>query len=192
MRLSRRVRTLFSPWALVIIGIAFNVLSAVITHYFIDVNNQQIHALEDEASSIELRIDNYWQSRQDIERKQEIFLLLLRLRGEPEEPPKDGDEKVVASYVQGFLESLIEEYGLDEQSLHDDSLLSARNVIEITERARQQIIARIDEIYLDKIFLDKQKQPITSRNSTLMSLALFLQLSGLILVLAKDLQRGRS
>ncbi len=192
MRLSRRVRALLSPWALVVIGIAFNVLSAVITHYFIDINNQEIHALEDEASSIELRIDNYWQSRQDIERKQEIFLLLLRLRGESEATPKDGDEEVVSSYVQGFLGNLVEEYGLDERSFDADNLLSTQNVIEITERAKQQIIARIDDIYLDKIFLDKQKQPIASRNSTLMSLALFLQLVGLILVLAKDLQRGRS
>ena len=191
MRFSRRVRALFSPWALVVIGIAFNIFSAVITHYFIGINNQEIHALEDEASSIELRIDNYWQYRQDIERKQEIFLLLLRLRGESEAPQKDGDEKVVASYVQGFLGNLIEEYGLDKRSLGDGNLLSAQNVIEITEQAKEQIISRIDDIYLDKIFLDKQKQPIASRNAALMSLALFLQLVGLILVLAKDLQRGR-
>ncbi len=192
MRLSRGVRVLFSPWSLVVIGIAFNIFSAVITHYFIDINNREIHALEDEASSIELRIDNYWQSRQDIERKQEIFLLLLRLRGESETPRTDDDEKVVYAYVRGFLRVLIEEYGLDERSFDDDDLLSAGNVIEITEQAKQQIIARIDDIYLDKIFLDKQKQPIASRNSTLMSLALFLQLVGLILVLAKDLQRGGS
>ena len=116
--------------------------------------------------------------------------MLLRLRDEPKTSQNDSDEKIVYSYVQGFLEDLIEEFGLDKRSFDDDHLLSALNVIEITEQAKQQIIARINDIYLDKIFLDKQKQPIASRNSTLMSLALFLQLWGLILVLAKDLQRA--
>ena len=183
---------MFSPWSLVVIGIAFNIVSAVITNYFIDVNNRKIHAIEDEVSSIELRIDSYWQTRQDIERKQEVFVLMLGLGGAPGVPREGGNEKVVYSHVRGFLEDLTEEYGIDKRPLDDDGLLSAQNVIEITERAKRQIIARIDDIYLNEIFLDKQKQPIASRNSTLMSLALFLQLVGLILVLAKDLQRKKT
>ncbi len=192
MRFSHRIRLLFNPWLLVIVGIAFNIFSAVITNYFIDINNQEIHAIDDEASSIELRINNYWQSRQDIERKREVFLLLLTQRGESEKLPKGSNQEIIFSYVRMFLTKLIEEYGLDKRLYDDDSLLSAQNVMDITEQAKRQIIERIDDVYLDKIFLDKQKQPIASRNSTLMSLALFLQLVGLILVLARDLQRGRS
>jgi hypothetical protein len=192
MRFSHRIRLLLSPWLLVVVGIAFNIFSAVITNYFIDINNQEIHAIDDEASSIELRINNYWQSRQDIERKREVFLLLLTQRGESKKLPKGSNQEIVYAYVRMFLTKLIEEYGLDKRLYDDDSLLSAQNVMDITEQSKQQIIDRIDDIYLDKIFLDKQKQPIASRNSTLMSLALFLQLVGLILVLARDLRRGRS
>lgn len=188
MRFPSRIRLLLNPWLLVVVGIAFNIFSAVITNYFIDINNQEIHVLEDEVSSIELRINSFWQTRQDIERKRDAFLLLLQSRDDPVAPDKNRNQAVVYAYVQAFLTKLIEDYGLNGQAFDTDNILSAQNMIEITEQAKQKIIARIDDIYLEKIILDKRKQPIASRNSTLMSLALFLQLVGLILVLARDLQ----
>ena len=188
MRFLPRIRLLLNPWLLVVVGIAFNILSAVITNYFIDINNQEIHALEDKASSIELRINSFWQTRQDIERKRDVFLLLLQSRDDSAASDTNGNKAVVYAYVRAFLTKLIEDYGLNGQAFDAGSILSAQNMIEITEQAKQEIIARIDDVYLEKIILDKRKQPIASRNSTLMSLALFLQLVGLILVLARDLQ----
>ena len=55
---------------------------------------------------------------------------------------------------------------------------------------QEQIVNDIDEIYFDKLTLEKEKRQLSGINSRLMSVALFLQLLGLILILAKDIQRN--
>ncbi|MCP4388215.1 MAG: hypothetical protein GY802_07960, partial [Gammaproteobacteria bacterium] len=41
-----RIDRLFAPWVFVLTGILFNIRSAIITHYFIGLNNDQINLIE--------------------------------------------------------------------------------------------------------------------------------------------------
>lgn len=183
------MKQFFSPWVLVLTGIVFNIFSAIITSHFIGVNNNKIHGIEDKISSVKVRIDSLWQNRQDIERKKEFFLLLIQMREGSQAGQSEKRAEVTDSYLENYLEGLVGDYGLSGEILQSIGSLSPQGVIEITELAKQRIVSDIDDIYLEKILLEKEKQPIVNRNSTLMGMALFLQLVGLILVLARDLSR---
>ncbi len=65
------------PWILVVTGILFNIASAIITHYFIGINNQQLAQLELEINKLDTLIDSQWRSKTELERKQEFLLLLV-------------------------------------------------------------------------------------------------------------------
>jgi len=173
-------KKLLAPWALVITGILFNILSAVITNYFISVNNSQLSQLEERSQRIDSQINNYWQDRQNIERKLE-FILLLQQQG------KQTNDPFVRQYIENFIANILKRYKIPSS---EQKKLDSQQIINIVKKTQEQIVNDIDEVYFDKLTLEKEKTVIASINSRLMSIALFLQLLGLILVLAKDFQRN--
>jgi len=62
-----------APWVFVLTGVIFNILSAVITHYFIGLNNDRINAIDREIQQKQVLIDSLWQSKTEVERKKGIF-----------------------------------------------------------------------------------------------------------------------
>ena len=52
----------------------FNILSAVITHYFIGLNNDAINLIDPDINGKQVFIDGLWQSRVEVERKREFFI----------------------------------------------------------------------------------------------------------------------
>lgn len=182
---SRKWKKLLTPWGLVILGVLFNILAALITNYFITVNNEKLAQLDERVEIIETRINNYWQDRQNIERKMEFILLLQqqdRLQSGKQRDP------FVGQYIKGFMQQIRKQYNLAENK---DDTLNSQKVIEIVQQTQEQIVNDIDEIYFDKLLLEKEKQVLAGINTRLMSIALFLQLLGLILILVKDFQRNR-
>jgi hypothetical protein len=173
-----------SPWILVMIGIAFNIFAAVITNHFISLNNEKLHRLKNEISRIDVRINSFWQDSQTIERKKEYLLLFAQMGQLTHDP-------LVLQHIRQFIDKLAAEYQLNQPARLNSSI-DSQQLINMIDKARKKIIDDIDDIYLDRIMLEKQKQPINNDNSRLMSIALFLQMFGLILVLAKDLQKTGS
>ena len=173
------IKALFAPWILVVVGIGFNIFSAIITNHFISANNDKLQQIESKISAIELRINTYWQNRQNIERKKE-FILLYSQSG------KQSGDVFVKHYIQGYIQDLVKDYQLNENQPSD---LTEQQLITIIDRVKNIIVDEIDDIYLDKLLLEKQKHPLNSDNASLMSFALFLQMLGLILVLSRDLKK---
>ncbi|MBL4762609.1 MAG: hypothetical protein JKY93_07925 [Gammaproteobacteria bacterium] len=174
------------PWLLVTIGISFNIVSALITSSAISSNNKKMHLIDNQISNINIRIDNYWQTRQNLERKKEFILLLLQ---NSQRMQLDAD---LHAYVLAFVNEIIVSHQiklLETGEATEITLLSVNVVVPALEAARSAMLDQIDDAYLEKIDLEKQKRPLNDKNSWLMSIALFLQLFGLILVLAKDLSR---
>lgn len=174
-------KTWLSPWILVIIGIVFNILAAIISNHFISLGNEKLHHLEDEISRIDVRINSFWQDSQTIERKKEFILLFTQMGQVTHDP-------FVLQFIRQFIEQLTVDYQLNPPASLS-SPVDSQQFIEMIDKSRKNIINDIDDIYLDRLMLEKQKQPIINHNSRLMSMALFLQMFGLILVLAKDLQK---
>ena len=69
-----RLDRFLAPWVFVLIAVLFNVLSAVITHYFISLNNDEINDIDRETQGKQVLIDSLWQSKIEVERKKEFFI----------------------------------------------------------------------------------------------------------------------
>ncbi|MFK5983842.1 MAG: hypothetical protein QM479_00235 [Pseudomonadota bacterium] len=173
------IKPFFSPWILVIIGISFNIFAAIISHHFISANNEQLQIIESKISAIDIRINTYWQNRQNIERKKEFILLYAQ-------SAKKNDDNFIKQYIHSYISQLLIDYQIKHQP---DIKLNDLQIITIIDQIKNIIVNDIDDIYLDRLLLEKQKYPINNNNVRLMSIALFLQMLGLILVLSKDLKK---
>ena len=178
-----RLDRFLAPWVFVLSGIIFNILAAVITHYFIGLNNDQIAVLERDIQNKQVLIDSLWQSRVEVERKQEFFILLLTNQAE--------NPAIIETYYRDYLDGLVNAHGLQEfvprerQAKTEDIEL----LLAISSAAQQSIIESINATYFETLELQEAKMPLEQDNSRLFSIAIFLQVIGLILVLARDLRR---
>lgn len=191
MPVSERTKLLFRPWVLVTAGVVFNIVSALITSQLIEINNRHIQALETRKSALDVRIESLWQNRQNVERKKEFILLLLQLGVAANAGAENrvGDGDFIRSNIRTYLQDLVADYRLDLAQGDVTQPLAAEMAVEITDQAKERLLEEIDDTYFERILLEKQQQPIKDNNSRLMAIALFLQLLGLILVLARDLKR---
>lgn len=178
-----RLERLLAPWVFVLTGILFNILSAVITHYFIGLNNDQINLIDREIQNKQVLIDSLWQSKTEVERKKEFFILLLSQESKP--------SPLIESHYRDYLDEVIDTHGLldfetpKQQPLNSDLGL----LLELSSAAQKAIIKSINNSYFEALELQERKMPLEGDNSRLFSIAIFLQVTGLILVLARDLRR---
>ena len=174
---------LLAPSVFVLAGIIFNILSAVITHYFIGLNNDSINAFDRDINSKQVLIDSLWRSRVEVERKKEFFILLF---AHPDE-----NREVSEAVYQDYLEETIATYDLTEFEPRMDRDRGNRLglLLDISAAARVTIIESINDTYFEMLELRDAKMPLESDNSRLFSIAIFLQVIGLILVLSRDLHR---
>jgi len=174
-----------APWVFVLTGIVFNILAAVITHFFIGLDNEALELIDRDISRKQVLIDSQWQSRIEIERKKEFFtLLLVNSAGKP---------ATIDSYYRDYLNEFINAYGLTqfEARMNTDSVSQLDLLLDISDRARATIIETINTTYLKTLDLHDSRMPLERANSRLLSVAIFLQLIGLTLVLARDLRRSQ-
>lgn len=179
-----RLDRFLAPWVFVLTGILFNILSAIITHYFIGLNNDDINGIDRQIQQKQVLIDSLWQSRIEVERKEEFLLLFLGERG--------GPDTVREKYFRDYLQKLV--------ATHDLAAFSARVqnpepddvalLLELSDAALATIIESINNTYFETLGLREARMPLERANSRLFSIAIFLQVVGLILVLARDLRRG--
>ena len=172
-----------APWVFVLSGVIFNILSAVITHYFIGLNNDQINAIDREINSKQVLIDSLWQSRTELERKKEFFILLLA-------NPANRGQSTMQLY-HDHLRELAQTHALPdfEKRIDADKADSLDLLLDLSHAAQKAIIESINDTYFETLSLQEAKMPLERDNARLFSIAIFLQVIGLILVLARDLRR---
>lgn len=170
-----------APWVFVLTGILFNILSAVITHYFIGQNGDRINAIDRKINSSQVLIDSQWQSKTEVERKKEFFILLLSANPVNPDPGKN--------YLQAYVADLVDANGLSGFESRMDDSIDLNLLVDISDAAQKAIIATINNTYFETLELQEAKLPLERANSRLFSIAIFLQVTGLILVLARDLRR---
>ena len=176
------MRKLFKPWVLVTVGVIMNILSALIVHTLVERNMNRMDVLMRQSNSVDLRIDTLWENYRRLERQQAYFTTLL-LSANPG-PQLDSAHELVLT----ALNELIERHTLKHESI-DTEKVSLAQVQDIHAIVQRGLLESIDEIYLERIDVERRRQNIAENNERLRSIALFLQLLGLILVLARDLAR---
>jgi len=172
-----------APWVFVLTGIVFNILSAVITHYFIGLNNEQINVIDREIQNKQVLIDSLWQSRTEVERKKEFFILLLADESE--------DSTLLQNYYRNYLRDQVSRYDLGEfkKSVEKNSMKDLGLLLDLSNATQTSIIESINATYFETLELQEAKIPLERDNARFFSIAIFLQVTGLILVLARDLRR---
>jgi len=180
---SSRLDRFLAPWVFVLTGIIFNILSAVITHYFIGLNNDAINIIDREIQRKEVLIDSLWQSKNEVERKKEFFILLLS--------SKHDKPEVVEAIYRDYLKEVLGSYGLKEFTprMDRDTGSDLDLLLDLSGAAQKSIIESINNSYFETLELQDTKMPLERDNARLFSIAIFLQVIGLILVLARDLRR---
>ena len=183
MRARSRLDRVLAPWVFVLTGIAFNILSAVITHYFIGVNNDAINIIDRDINRKQVLIDSLWQSKVEVERKKEFFILLFA---------QPGDKSTASeAFYQDYLQETISTFDLTEfePRMDRDRGNQLGLLLDISAAAQTATIESINNTYFETLELQEARMPLESANSRLLSIAIFLQVIGLILVLARDLRR---
>ena len=172
-----------APWVFVLTGVVFNILSALITHYFIGLNNDQINIIDREIQQKQVLIDSLWQSRIEVERKKEFFILLLA--------DKPAATEVTESYYRRYLAEVQNTYDLKDFTarMQQPADVDLKLLLDLSDAAQQSLIESINNTYFETLELQERKMPLEGDNSRLFSIAIFLQVIGLILVLARDLRR---
>ena len=179
---------LLSPWVFVVTGIVFNILSAVITHYFIGLNNDVINLIDRDINRQQVLIDSLWQSKVEVERKKEFFILLFAYTYDKPEDTPATREFLYRDYLQELMS--IHDLSEFEPRMDRDRGNQLGLLLDISTAAQGAIVESINDTYFETIELHEARIPLENDNSRLFSIAIFLQVTGLILVLARDLRRN--
>lgn len=174
------MKRFLQPWLLITVGIIMNIASAIVTHYFINQNNRHIGEIQQEITNIDANIDKLWQAKTEMERKKEFILLLLNnVTSQPLNP-------IIEHDLKQQLSKLKTQYIADKSHVQT---LSIESTLSITAESQQQIIKDINNQYFKQLELQASVTPLMESNALLYSIAIFMQLIGLILVLSRDLAR---
>jgi len=164
-------------WLIVLIGLLFNISSALVTHFMIDGKNTQLNSLSVQMNNNNKEIDLLWLQIEGIERKREMLYLLL-----------NQDELNVSVGKQFRL--LLESYF--HQKIPDLDLLNINAVDLKINDYQNNIREQIDNKFFLNLELAEVKMFLNKEISTLRNWSIFLQMIGLSLILARDLNRKRS
>lgn len=172
------VRFLLHPLFLILLGTALTVASALLSRYYVSANQESIQAAKTEAARKEALLNDTWQNVQALERKKDtIVLLAVASRG--------GALHQMPELVRAILIST----EISLESVMKESQLSEQGLLKAIEAKKQELIDRVNDVYLEKSMKENEIAALQQRTSYWGDIALFLQILGLILVLSKDIDR---
>lgn len=163
------------PWVLVLIGLLMNVLAMLISSTQIDRLTQHVELKSEQRDSNTYAIQLAWNGIDSLERKKEWLLLHLA-------QAKKLDVAIAQLIAEQMANWLIEPP--NELTLGNGSLW-----IEKMNQRQQQHREQIDQYYLENLSLTESIASQQYRIVLFKNWALFLQVLGLALILARDLAR---
>ncbi|CZF86363.1 MULTISPECIES: hypothetical protein [Grimontia] len=162
-------------WVIVATGLLMNVIAALMTNFVIDGLGEKAAVVEETQSSNNQLIQLTWQQVDALERRRETLLIILTTQQEGRELPK----MLVSQLLSSFSD-------MTETALNMGNI----NKIMLGIDQQQDLLRnKIDTLYLDNLQLTDSYREIVSSISNYRNLALFLQILGLALIMARDLSR---
>ena len=161
-------------WLIVLIGLLFNISAALVTHFMIDEKNNQLNSLSMQVNSNNKEMDLLWLQIEGVERKREALYLLLN----------QGELKAaVSKQFSQLLETHL------QQKISPSELLNLSAVDIKINGYQADIREQIDNKFFLNLELNELEMHLRKKVSTLRNWSLFLQMLGLSLILARDLNR---
>lgn len=169
------VRTSIPTWVIVAIGLVMNIVAALMTNFVIDDLGEQAGSYAETQRANAQLIQLTWQQVDALERRRETILTIMATR--PHE----------AVLPAPFVQQLLQPFStMAAMPLHRDNLDTLMAGID----SQQDLLRnKIDTLYLDNLQLRDSEREISASISGYRNLALFLQILGLALIMARDLSR---
>jgi len=158
-------------WLVVLIGLLFNISAALVTHFLIDGKTNQLNNISMQMDSNDKEISLLWIQIEGIERKRET-LYLLRNQGALDKVIAQQFSRLLALHLQQTI-------ALDDIALLDQQIDSYQS----------HIRDEIDNKFFLNLELVELETVLQSDVSSLRNWSIFLQMIGLSLILARDLNR---
>lgn len=163
-------------WLVVLIGLVFNISSALVTHFIIEGKDQQLSILSTQAARNNKEIDLFWIQIEGMERKREALYLFLN--------QGDLNENVAQQFS-----ILLKTY------LHQEiPVAKLQNIGELDleiNNYQDDLREKIDNKYFLNLELAELEGVLKKQISGLRNWSIFLQMIGLSLILARDLSRKK-
>ncbi|HEY7864610.1 MAG TPA: hypothetical protein VIC51_01245 [Psychromonas sp.] len=163
-------------WLVVLIGLVFNISSALVTHFIIEGKDQQLSILSTQAARNNKEIDLFWVQIEGMERKREALYLFLN--------QGDLNENVAQQFS-----ILLKTY------LHQEiPVAKLQNIGELDleiNNYQDDLREKIDNKYFLNLELAELEGVLKKQISGLRNWSIFLQMIGLSLILARDLSRKK-
>lgn len=166
-------------WTLVAIGLILNIVSALLTNFYIDDLTRQSNDIVQRQQGNEKLIQLIWQQVETVERKREHVLVILNVA----DMMQSSIPSEVAAQIEHDIAYWLPDTPVELSIENIPSLMLALNDVQAEQREK------INNLYLANQELINNNAEKMKAISRLRNLALFLQVLGLAFVLARDLNR---
>lgn len=166
------------PWLLVLIGLILNIAAILLTSVVLDKLGKENGFLAEQKAENQYAIQLAWNSVETLERKREVLLLHLHL----------SQTNSLASPVSEVLRAQLSSWV--GESISPIQLDQLPELMAEINHAQSKYRDRIDAHYLTNLEIGEGMTKLEEKIAWYKSIALFLQIFGLALILARDLARN--
>lgn len=195
-----RTRSIFRPWMFVVLGVAMTVGSAVLNNLTLAEKTATLTQLSHQIELLDQKIEQQWQQTKSLEYEEHTGTIVLLFCALTKEGPATKEPTPASESVQLALQRYVDKILLSGQvpkekaetirgmlQQNGSATEALKQVFEEVDKSRVETVASINILYTEKTTLEQQQARVQEDMNKLSVLALFLQVMGLILVLAKDL-----
>ncbi|GLO63998.1 hypothetical protein MACH09_45060 [Vibrio sp. MACH09] len=161
-------------WFIVLVGLILNIIAILISSVVLDKYAQKSTALYEEKGSNQQAIQLAWNQIETLERKRELLIIQL------------GQQPANEEVVENLHQQLILWVGKDTPAI---SLNNLPMLMQSINRAQEIQRNNIDNLYVANVAIMESMQQMDEVSANYKNIALFLQILGLALILARDLTR---
>ncbi|MGF1833415.1 hypothetical protein [Photobacterium sanguinicancri] len=173
------IRWQIPTWSVVATGLLMNIVSALMTNFHIEGETQAANTLTQQQIRNDKLIALTWQQVEAVDRKREYLLTLLVVSESNGHIISEYLSRFIRDDIQSWIDEPVEEISQDALPIIMDKLVNVQSL----QRDK------INQLYIENLALIDSHAIKAKNISMLKSLALFLQIIGLGLVLARDLNR---
>ncbi|MGF1687219.1 hypothetical protein L4C36_11085 [Photobacterium japonica] len=173
------IRDGLPTWVVVGLGLLLNIVSALMTNFYIDDATQQANVLVQEQQSNDKLIRLVWQQVETLSRKREHIMTVLTVS-------EVSGQKIPAAIDREIVKALDDWLPQAPETI---SVATLPSMMDQLDEAQRELRDNVDRLYLDNLRLIAEHAQKMEDISQMRNLALFLQMIGLALVLARDLNR---
>ncbi|RBW64706.1 DNA mismatch repair protein [Vibrionales bacterium C3R12] len=166
-------------WVIVLFGLILNILAIITSSLVLDKQSAELAQLAEQKESNMYSIQLSWNSIETLERKRESILLHV--------DKTDLESAFTSSVLDEVLRGQLAVWaGKEVPKISIENLSEIMTLINLAQQTQRD---RIDDFYLDNVAVAELMQVTSDNMAFYKNIALFLQIFGLALILARDLAR---